>query len=93
MRKLGALLVVHHVEVDRDRTGAGDVGDGLGDAIGDLGAHRAAGGRQVDLDVDAAVVADVDALDHSEVGDGLADLRILDPCERASDFGLVGLPW
>ena len=44
---------------------------------GDLVAHRASGDRQVDVDVDRAAV-DPDVLDHPELGDGAADLGVLD---------------
>ncbi len=74
-----ALLVVHHVEGHVDGTDTGDVGDGLGHALGDLRAQRAPGGGEVDADGDVSGVVDVDALDHPEFGDGFADLRILHP--------------
>ncbi len=87
LAELGALLVAHHVEGHAHLAHTGDVGDGLGDAFRNLGAHGASGRGQIDRHIDAAVGADLDALDHSEIGDGLADLRVLDRASalRTSD--------
>ena len=70
--------------------GTGDVGDavdlrdGVGDPAGDLVAHRAAGDGEVHPDLrDAADHRD--ALHHAELGDRLADLRIVHSRQGGTD--------
>ena len=70
LAQLGALFVVHHVQADLHRAGAGNVGDRFGYAFDDFGLFRAGGDGQVDPDEHAAVGRDVDAFDHPEFGDG-----------------------
>jgi hypothetical protein len=72
LTQFGALLVVHHVEADLDRSGARHVGDGLADPVADFGLLRAGGGGQVDLDVHIAAGAQLDTFDHPEFGNGAA---------------------
>src|SRR3546814_17346592 len=76
LAKLGSLSVVHDVEFDANSADPGDIGDGLGDAFGDLGAHRAAGGREIAADVDAVVTGKVEPLDHTPFGEGVAVLLV-----------------
>ena len=87
LAQLGALLVVHHVEGDLDGTGAGHVGDGTADALGDLGLLRAGRGGQIHLDVHAGVGVDGDVLDHAEFGDRPPQLGVDHLGQRGADRG------
>ncbi len=77
-----ALLLAHHVELDPDAGHAGQRRHRAGDPAGDGVAHRAAGHGQVDADGDEPVVADLDGLDHAELGDRAADLWVVDAGQR-----------
>jgi hypothetical protein len=72
-----ALLGAHHVELDLDAGHPGDALDRRGHLAGDLVAHRAAGDRQEHLDPDLAARLDPHRLDHAQLGDRPADLRVV----------------
>ena len=56
------------------------------DVVADLGAQRAAGDGEGDLDADDPVVVDVDVADHSEVDDAGVQLGVGDRLEHPPDF-------
>ena len=58
------------------------------DQLGDLVLLRAGRGGQVDLDRHAVIGLDGDALDHAEVGDRTAQLRVDHLGQCSTDRGL-----
>lgn len=61
-----ALLVVHDAEFDRHAAHTLERLDGGRDAVGEFGAHRAAGHGQQHAHRDVTVVGDRDVVDHAE---------------------------
>ncbi len=80
-----ALLGAHHVELDGHGHHAGQRPDRGGDVLGEGGLHRAAGDREVQRDVDVPVGAHRDVLHHAQLGDGAADLGVVDGGEGVPD--------
>ena len=70
------LLVGEHVEADRDLGHPVQLGDLFGDGVFEVGADRAAGGRQRDDDLDPAVVLDLDRAHHAQLDDRAAQLGV-----------------
>ena len=76
--ELSLLGVGEDVEADLYLVDAFELGDLLDHGLLEVVADRAAGGRQRDDDLDAAVVADLDRADHAELDDVLAQLGVDD---------------
>jgi hypothetical protein len=83
--QLLALLGRHHVEHDVHRRHTGHFCDGGRDLPGDLVTHRASRDGEIDADPNVTRRADLDGLDHAQIGDGTADLGVVDGCERRLD--------
>ena len=91
--QLGALIVVHDIEVDIHFRDVRNLHDRIDNPVGDGRAHRAPLDRQIDTDLDHPALADVDALEHADLGDRSINLWVVDGCERRVNrigIGLVG---
>ena len=83
--QLGLLLVVHDAQTHLhpgDALDGADLALGIG---GDRVLQRAPGHGQEHLDTDHAVLGDVNGGDHTQVGDGTAQLGVDDPVQRLHD--------
>ena len=87
---LGALLGGHLAPVDAHVGDAGVQPDPRFDLALDVGAQRAAADRQLDADVDAAVVADRDMGHHAERHDVGAELGVDHVAEHGHDLVVGG---
>ena len=67
-----------------------DGADGILHPAGHLAGHRAAGRGQRHVDLDRAVVLDVDLVDQAELVDVGRDFRVVDRLQRRDD--VVGQP-
>jgi len=81
-----ALLVGHHAEGDVDMVDAVEGLHRVRDPVGELGAQRAAGDGEGDVDGDGGAV-DVDATNHVEVDDAPVQLGILHGAKGLDDLG------
>ena len=81
-----ALLLAHDVERHVDRRDTGDRGQRVGDVAGQRLLHRAARHGEEDRGRHPSGVVDVDGLDHAELGDGFADLGVVDLRERGQQL-------
>ena len=86
---LGALLVGHHREVEREAGDAGECGDRAADPVLDLVAQRATGHGERDLHADHAVVADLHDAHHAEVDDAAVQFGVFHGAQGVDDL-LVG---
>jgi hypothetical protein len=80
-----ALLGRHHAEVHHHSGDAGDGAGGGGDVPLQGVTHRAAGDREQYPDRGDASVVDGDGLDHAQLGDRAANLRIAHLGQRGQD--------
>ena len=71
-----ALFITHDVKYDVDSSDSFDRDDSSGHVCGDRFTQRTSSDREVNGDFGDAVVADLNGLDHAQVGDGLADLGV-----------------
>ena len=86
LAQLAALGVAHHAELDLHRpTRPRHPRHGGGDVAGELLLHRAAGHGQQHPHGDRAAAADRHRLDHVQLGDRLADLRVVDRRQGGAD--------
>ena len=83
--ELLALLVRHHPEGDVDAAHAVDAGDRRRGVAGQGVLHRASGDGEQDRHGDLPGGIDVDGLDHPELGDRTADLRVVDGGQGSLD--------
>ena len=79
--QVGALLLAHDAELEREFADAVDAVHGAGDVALQRVAHRAARDGEEDLQRQATAV-DLDGVDHAEFGDRAADLGVVDVRER-----------